>query len=370
MVKIKAPLSIVLVVVLAGCAAGNRPLPVPIESMDIPARVPGRFLSLACAGDALIAVFSDRESTTLKMIQMPVGDHLPAEAPPASVIDRIDTTPPLSPSFGVHVLAVQNSMESILYPVRQGEEKTVLKLASKSLDASQWTFDVVEPAGDPVAILPGDKGSLSIFWAAGSLLSRSYPDGTAPMTLRSPFAMVDRASVFASTGFTAYDGISHSLLTFAGNDGSGMRAIAGAGPVHSSLLASDGRLAVLTWDAATRRLVLLEGQPGESSVSGTTVTLCDQTATVALLPVRGERSRYLFLFDEERRRGGGGRVQHDLSLIAPARVLGALGSRYRKTVLVSGDERIEGFAVLQARNSLYVFVNHGKLSLLRAGLGQ
>jgi hypothetical protein len=369
MVKTKSVLSIALVVLLAGCAAGNRPLSARPETLVIPARVPGRFLSLALAGDALIAVFSDRESTTLKMLQIPIGDHLPPEAPSAAVIDKIDTTPPLSPAFGEHVLAVQNATASVLYPVREGEDKTVLKLAWKPLDASQWRFDVVEPAGHPVAILPGDKGSLSVFWAAGSLLTRSYPDGAAVQTLRSPFEIIDRASVFAPSGFTAYDGESHSLLALGVNDDGSIRTVSGAGPVHSSLLTSDGRLAVLTWDASTRRLYLLEGEPGASRGSRTTVTLCDGTATVALLPVR-ERSRYLFLFDEERRRGGGGRVQHDLSLIAPAHVLGALGSRYRKTVLLSGDERIEGFAALEARNALYILANQGKLSLLRVGLGE
>ena len=368
MVKTKAVLSFTLVVLLAGCAAPDPSLSAHIETLSIPARVPGRFLSLARAGDALVAVFSDRESTTLKMLQVPIGDHLPSEVPPAAVIDKIDTTPPLSPAFGVHVLAVHNATASVLYPVRESEDKTVLKLASKPLDASQWTFDVVEPAGDPVAILPGDKGSLSVFWAAGSLLTRSYPDGTAALTLRSPFGIVDRASVFASYGFTAYDGLSHSLLALGGNDGSSIREVSGAGPVHSSLLTPDGRLAVLTWDTSTRRLFLLEGEPGASRLSRTTVTLCDATATVALLPAR-ERSRYLFLFDEERRRGAG-RVQHDLSLIAPAHVLGALGSRYRKTVLLSGDQRIEGFAAIEALNALYIVANNGKLTLLRVGLGE
>ena len=116
MVKTKAMLSFTLVVLLAGCAAANSPVSVHPETLVVPARVPGRFLSLARAGDALLAVFSDQESTALKMLQIPVGDHLPAETQSAAVIDKIDTTPPLSPTFGEHVLLVANATASVLYP--------------------------------------------------------------------------------------------------------------------------------------------------------------------------------------------------------------------------------------------------------------
>jgi hypothetical protein len=367
MVKTKAPLLLCLVALLAGCTASLQPFSPPKEILAIPAGAPGRFLSLALAGDSLLAVFCDAGSTALEMLRVPVGPHLPATAPPPTVIDRIDTAPPLSPSFGAHVLAVSDTALSVLYLARQNEEKSVLKLATRSFDAGQWNLDVVEPPGDPVAILPGDKGALTLFWAAGSLLTRSSPDRAPAQTLRGGFQLVDQAHVYAPTGFTAYDGATHSLLdVHRDGDGFGTRVIAGAGPVHSSLLLPDGRLALLTWDAAARRLYLLEQKKGASDFSRETVTLCDETGTVALLPVVG-RTSYLFLFDEARRSGTGG-PQHVLSLIAPG--LGALGSRYGKTTLIAGPENIEGFAAVQAPGSLYVLVLQGGLKLLRVGLPQ
>jgi hypothetical protein len=313
------------------------------------------------SGDELYAVFSDAESTTLRLAEVPLGPHLPATPPAAAVIDRIDIAPPLSPSFGAHVLSVNGNVVSILYLARQGEEKSVLKLATKASGAESWTLDIVEPSGDPVALLPSDRGSLSLFWAAGSLLMRGYPDASPAATLVSRFQSLARASVFGPTGFTAYDGASQSLLELTRSGGSYTpRVIAGAGAVQSSALLPDGRLAVLTWDAAARRLLLLEEPRKGDAMTRTTVTLCDETTTVALLPVR---DGYLFLFDESRRGAVGG-PQHVLSMISRQ------GMRYRKTVLLAGAERIEGFSAARAADGLYVLALQGGVKLLRVPVPQ
>lgn len=82
----------------------------------------------------------------------------------------------------------------------------------------------------------------------------------------------------------------------------------GAGPIHSSLLLPDGRLAVLSWEQKTRRLQLLELKPGEAFPSRSLVTLSEDTNTVALLvppdqesvPAHDAPGRLFFLYDETR----------------------------------------------------------------------
>jgi hypothetical protein len=302
------------------------------------------------------------------MMKVPVGPHLPGTAPRPLVIDKIDTAPPLSPSFGAHSLTANETGMSVLYLARQSEEKSVLKLATRSRDTDQWTLDIVEPSGDPVAVLPAEKDSLALFWGAGSLLTRSSPEHAPALPLLGGFQLVEHAHVYAPTGFTVYDGASSRLLDVRrSTEGYTTRPISGGGPVHSSLLLPDGRLALVTWDAAARRLFLLEEQNGgKSDFSRETVTLCDETTGVAVLPVSG-RPAYLFLFDEARRSGTGG-PQHALSLIAPGIGTGAIGSRYGKTTLLSGPESVQGFAAVQAQGALYVLALQGGLKLLRISL--
>jgi len=166
-----------------------------------------------------------------------------------------------------------------------------------------------------------------------------------------------------------YDAASRSLIVVSGSDtGFISRELAGAAAVHSSLLSSDGQLAVLTWDAQTRRLSLLEERSGAARISRSTITLSERTGTVALLTAPG-RSTYMFLFDEERQLGGI-RAQHQLSIIAPGYLLGAIGTRYRKAALLSGTEPIEGFAAVETQDALYVLALQGGLKLLRLGLAR
>jgi hypothetical protein len=358
MVKTKASLALCCAILLSACPTGTG-ISLHPERLSLPAGAPGRFLSLGVSGSELCAVFPDAESTTLKLVRIPLGPHLPATAPPSVVIDKIDFAPPLSPTFGAHVLSVSDTAISVLYLARQGEDKSVLKLATKADDGQSWTLDIVEPTGDPVALLPGDKGGLSLFWASGALMTRGYPDSLPALSLVSGFQSLARASVFGPTGFTAFDGATRQLLRISRSGSSySSRVIAGGAAVQSSALLPDGRLAVLCWDAAARRLLLIEEQQGDAPLSRTTVTLCDETTNVALVPTR---DGYLFLFDESRRGGVGG-PRHVLSLISRQ------GLRYRKTVLLEGVERIDGFSAVKTDDALYVMAVQGSVTLLRVAI--
>jgi hypothetical protein len=369
MVKTKATLLLVSVAFLACCTERQQGFLLHPETMSIPGNSHGRFVSLAVAGTNLVAAFSDRETTTLKFMRLPLGLHLPAEAPAATVVDKVDVSPPLSPTFGAHVLSAHGDTVDILYLDRESEDRSVLKLASKSLDAPQWNLDVLEPPGEPLAALPAANGTISVFWAADSILSRRLPGSSPLSTLRSSFQQAGQASVYGPGGFTVFDAASRSLIVVSGSEtGFISRELAGGTAVHSSLLASDGLLAVLTWDAHTRRLSLLEQRSEMAKISRTTISLSEGTGTVALLPAPA-RSTYMFLFDEERQLGGI-RAQHQLSVIAPGYLLGAIGARYRKATLLSGTEPIEGFAAVETQDALYVLALQGGLKLLRLGLAQ
>jgi hypothetical protein len=369
MVKTKATLLLALVVLVAGCTERQQGFLLHPEILPVPGNSHGRFVSLAVAGADLVAAFSERETTTLRFMRLPLGAHLPAEAPAAAIVDKIDVSPPLSPTFGAHVLSAHGDTVDILYLDRESEDRFVLKLASRSVDAPQWNLDVLEPAGQPLAVLPAANGTVSVFWAADSLFSRRLPGASPLLTLRSTFQQAGQASVYGPGGFTAFDAASRSLIVVSGSEtGFIARELTGATAVQSSLLGSDGLLAVLTWDARTRRLVLLEQRSEMEKISRTTVSLSEGTGTVALLPAPA-RSTYMFLFDEERQLGGI-RAQHQLSIIGPGYRLGAIGARYRKATLLSGMEPIEGFAAVETQDALYVLVLQGGLKLLRLELAQ
>lgn len=361
-----AALSLPLLILFAGCSFGRGAVTAHPEVLEISEGVPGKNLSLAVSDTMLLAVFSDRESTTLKTLLVPIGPHLPAAAPRATVLDKIDVTPPLSPTFGEHAVVVSGNQIGVLYAARHNEDRSVLKLAYRTTDAPQWKLDIVDPPGDPVALLPQPNASLAVFWASGALLSHTFPSSDPATVLHDPFQLQSRASVFSPTGFTVFDGASQTMMEVSlGDSGATSRVVPNATAVHSSLLTPDGRLAVLTWDVRSRRLLLIEEKPGKEGFSRTTVTLCDGTTTVALLPPH-KRAGFLFLFDEIRHSGAGS-TEHVLSLLSPGGLLGGFGSRYEKSVILSGPQPIEGFSALETPDAIYVLALQGTLKLLRIG---
>ncbi len=389
MVKTKALILIACVSILADCGLLGRSERASPDLLEIARGRLGQSVSLVRAGATLVAVYSDWETTGLYSVQIPVADSLPAAAPVAKMIDRIDMTLPVSPSFGEQVALARGNTVTVMYLARVGEDKQVLKVASRDIGAPAWTVDAIEPYGDPLAILPAENDRLDVFWASGALLHMSYPQNGQPDPLLDRFLPAGRASVFfgaqgSPRGMTAYDQASRSLFVFSWNGaGYDRTTMEGGGPVHSSFLLGDGRLVVLSWDQKTKRLELLQGKNGEARASRTLVTLTQDTGSVAVLPsiadwpdtAAGDSARMaalradslLFLYDEARPMGAG-RSVHELSLLAPGTGWGPAAHRYRKMVLLSGDEPISSFSAVEVEGSLYVLVHQGSLKLLRLGL--
>ena len=352
---------------LVGCSAVRQVVVVHPEVLTLANGPLGPACSLADAGDSLMCVYSSPATTTLDAVQVPVGPRLPQEAPSAYVIDKIDSAPPLAPGFGQHVLTVQQGVAHVLYQDRRSESKTVLKIASRGPQETQWRLDVLEPAGDPVALLPGPRGAPVAFWSANALLARPLAASAEPQSLRSPFHLGSRPSVAGPTAFTAFDTDADELVAVTGAaDGWSLSAVRGAGAVQASLVTPKGLLSVLSWDARTRRLLLHEQREATGDFVRTTVTLCNGTTSVALLP-GPTPSTYLFVFDEVRA-GSVGSASHQVSVIAPGPVLGALGARYRKAVLCAGDAPVQSLSAVVSGKALYVLVLQRDLKLLRVDL--
>jgi hypothetical protein len=305
--------------------------------------------------------------TTLDLALLPEGPHLPPSPPPAEIIDKVDVVAPLSPSFGENVLSVAGGRAAVLYLDRESDVKNVLKLTTRTFGEKQWNLDILEPAGDPLDLEPGASGGFDAAWSSG-LVSYRPSAGQVPDTGTAlPFKLQGRPSADGSGGFTAFDSLTSQLLWLRWTGaGFSTRVVPAGSPVQSSLRSASGKLGVLSWDAKTRRLLLHQESAPAGTFSTSTVTVCDGTDTVALLPGQSD-STFLIVFDEVRAVGGG-RFVSQVSLIAPGSLLGARGSRYRKAVLWSGDARIDGFAAARTPDALYVLVSQGSVKLLRIPL--
>jgi len=372
MVKTRTLLDVLLplafAAALCGCSARGRLVGVHPESLQLSPGATGAALSLSADSNALYAVFADRATAGLDMITLPVGPHLPGTAPPPELIDKVDTAAPLSPSFGEHVMASGGGRVAVLYLDRKADPHGVLKLASRAPSATQWDLDVLEPAGDPLALLPDGSGGFGAAWASGLLYYRSQsgrmPAPDPPISLQ----LEGRPGPDGQAGFTAYDRLA-SVLLWLGWNGTGFTAtpVPDGGTVSASLRVPSGRLAVVSYSPRERRLLLHQESPGATAFSSQTVTVCDGTTGVALLPGPSDSS-FVFVYDEARTVSAG-RTTYQLSVIAPGSVLGALGSRYRKAVLSEGDLRIDGFAAARTADALYVLLSQGNLRILRIPLG-
>ncbi|HET6451687.1 MAG TPA: hypothetical protein VFI08_10265 [Spirochaetia bacterium] len=336
------------------------------ESLRLAPGPGGSFLSVAADSERIAAVFADPSTATLDFAAVPSGPHLPAVAPAAEVIDKVDVAPPLAPFFGENILRVDHGTVGVLYLDRETDTRNVLKLAWKGPSDAQWNLDAMDPAGDPLYLQPDGKSGFSAAWSSGTISYRS-PAGQVtvpvpPISLR----LVGRSSQTLGGGFSAYDSIASVLLAFQWTGtGFSAQAIPDGTPIQASLRSADGRLAVLSWDPSDRRLLLRrERSPGAFSTQ--TVTVCEGTTGVALLPGSDE-SQFLFVFNETRSLGAG-RVESLVSVVGPGGLLGARGSRYRKAVLSRGETFVDGFAATRTQDSLYVLVSQGDVRLLRVPL--
>ncbi len=124
--------------ILCGCAARGPFARVSPESIELSRGPASSFLSIAELSGVLYAVYADRATTTLDLVEIPDGPHLPSAPPVPEVIDKVDVVAPLSPAFGEHVLSVGGDGAAVLYLDRETDVKNVLKLATRAVGQKQW----------------------------------------------------------------------------------------------------------------------------------------------------------------------------------------------------------------------------------------
>jgi hypothetical protein len=323
---------------------------------------PGPYASLLLHGSSVAAVFADRETASLCVVEVPIDGTPPAVAPTPVFVDRIDIAAPLGGSFGVHAAGSIDGGLRLLYLDREREDRQLLKCVAAG--SAGWRLELVEPFGLPIAVLAGPDGKPLDVWESGYLLARGSADDRRlwpELIPRGPGVPIAPANGGSPTGFTAWDDAAGTLLaTRVTADGPRTDAIGGAGPVHAMAEAPDGTLGIVTWDAANRRILLLERAPGVSTFTSTTVTLCDGVNGLFLV---WTPTGWLFVHDEVRP-AAGGRWLWELAVLIPGPK--AVGRpQYRRGVLSSGPDAISGLRAVVANGSLFVLEMRDGLRLLK-----
>jgi hypothetical protein len=363
MVKTTAALPLLFVVLLAGCAS-RQLVDLHPQTLRISAGGVGP-VSLVRLGDSLLGVFAQRSTASLDSFLLPLAPRMPGTPPAVKVIDVVDVAPPLSAAFGTHLLRSSGDAVMLLYEDRISAETTALKLATRASGDAQWTLKVLDPPGAPLQVIPSPPGGYQVFWATDGILTRSLP-GTVSTLLVPSFRLAGLPADLGGSGFVARNREDDTLYAVQRTgDMTAVRRFQVTGEVFSSTSAHDGAVSILSWDRRTRRLVLYEEAAPGGSLRRTTVTVCDGTGTVALLPGVNPGA-HTFVFDEIRRRAG--RTMHDVSIIAPAGALHRNAGGYRKSVLYESDQPVEGFSVVQTQDALYVLVQTDELTLVRAAV--
>jgi hypothetical protein len=347
----------------AGWGAGAREsMDLVPSAMDFPGIRPAPYATLLARGELLTVVYADRDTTSLRALDVPAGGDLPRTAPRDTFVDKVDIVPPLGGSFGLHAAAAVDGHLRLLYLDRERDDRPLLKLVTE--EAAGWRLQLIEPLGAPLAILAGADGTPMDAWAPGSLRLRG---ASGEQVLREPFAPLGQAFPLAAansvlgTGFGCWDDASGELLVVRSDpDGVQSFPVPGAGPISAIAEAPDGTVAVATWDAAGRRILLLEHDGAGRPLRRTTVTVCDGTTGVFLA---WTPSGWLFVYDEVRPVPVG-RWMRELAVLSPEpRTVGR--PRYRRGLLTSGNQPIAGFRALITRGSLFVLEMGDGLRLLK-----
>ncbi len=365
--SIASPL--LLSILILGCASPRRTERLDYRSIVLAQSRAGRFTSLFDTGNSLTAVFSNWESASLTVTDIPdsAWQDSTTENPRnfrTDFSDKIDVAPIQAPDFGEHIGAMIGFSLHVLYPDRRMERRPILKWLSRSA-LGDWRVDVLEPAGQPIACIANGIGNPVAFWSTDSLLAGGKADSS-PRIVLSPFSPA-AAGCAVGEGFTVYDLTTRRLLFISAREEEiEVRDIPGGNPLHYSILTARGTLAVVTFNPSTGRILLLEQADKNDGWRRTTVAFSEDTRSLFFTPYD---SGYLFLYDSLERKSAGAPA-HALSLLVPH------GRRYDRYTLWAAKKPISGFSAVIRANTLFVLASREKTELLRieipdvAGIGR
>jgi len=356
---------------LLSCVRQSEDATVRCESLKLPFHRYGPSLSAVVSSANLAIAFTDRENASLNMSLIPLKGPWNASSPSFETVDRIDWANSFSVDFGSMLLAVDGSRENLFYLDREREGEDILKWAYRRAGTDPWSVDTFVPPGRPLAFVPDADGRCGFYWMSDGIYRTALSplpsaEGARPASLSGDPMSVHKRILFDGTampvssggrsGFTAYDADTDSLSFWEWKaDHLDETRIPGGSRIQASRLRPDGTLAILLYEARTRRIVFKEQTASPKGFRETGVTLAD--GTTALFFLEGKEGTRFF-FTELVEDGHGG-TQAALSL------LHKVEGEYRKRVLSSEAGAIRSLSIVESGGEIYAVLLRDTIEALR-----
>ena len=356
--RVKTIYSGILILCLFNCRGYDAAGKLPIRALELPARRPSGPLSLFTAGDGLAAVFTEAESASLEILEIPLGRFEDGKAPIAVFADKIADGPTPLPDFGAYASGKIDGVLHLLYLDRKRENSPILKWLTHA-ENGPWMADVLETQSSswPIAVVGDGSGNAILFWISGTALFARLQAGGV-REIMSGISPGSSGSV-SGTGFSYFDPVSGDSRFFSLRGESVDSIVMGdAGPIQCAGRTPNGLPAVMTYAAAEKRIFLLEQTGDAGQIKKTTVALAEETRSLFFT---GYRGGYAFLYDGIGKAAEGS-LGYFLSLLLP------VGRRYEKFTVMESEMPITAFAAVIEDSVLYVLALQKSLKLFEVSL--
>jgi hypothetical protein len=356
--RVKTIYTVFIVLCLLNCQGHDSAGKLPTRALELPVKHSSGPLSLFLAGDNLSAIYTDAESASLGVAEIPLGRFEDGKAPIAVFADKIADGPTPLPDFFAYSGGEIDGVLHLLYLDRKRENSPILKWLTHAKNRP-WMADVLETQSSswPIAVVGDGDGNASLFWITGTTLFERLQAGGV-REIMSGISPGSRGSV-TGTGFSYFDLVSGDLSFFSLRGESVERIVMGNGnPLQCAGRTPMGLPAVMTYAAAERRIYLLEQTGDSGKIKKTTVAPAEETRSLFFT---GYRGGYAFLYDGIEKTAEGS-VGYFVSLLLPA------GRRYEKFTVMESDAPITAFAAVIKDSALYVLALQKSLSLFEVSL--
>jgi hypothetical protein len=368
--RLKSLLLALLAFGMLECSGNDEHLPARPAAFDTRLVPSVQSFSLALAGGSLDLVFADRNSLVLAKVEILPA---PSSNPPFSLgtltfLDRISDMPGDDPLFGAQLFFTQATDRHLLYLGRAADESMLLKHIHWQQNAGNATIDALPFAGRPLAAMPGDDGTLELYFENGGMLCRQpLKPGAAAETLLGSFGPARSASMLADErlqAFTVFDLQSQRLILFRKNGRSlDPTVVCPFGAVHFSAMSPDGKAMILAYDQPKKRIVLFQENQSGAGFNARPVTVANEVSCLGMFFYDGMP----FFLYSERVGPRSGRALYQLSLLIP-RSAALERLSYRRQILQSGASPIPCFRAVASSDRLYLALLQGSVRFLRMNL--
>ncbi len=350
--RVKTTFAIFLSLSFAACGTGAGG-GLEIRQLDVRAGRPAGYGSLYALDTGLVAAFSDAESASLSIAEVPFSRFSVPAPVEASFSDVVAKGAFGTSGFGVHAGAVVQGLFNVLYLDRRRDESAILKWLVRGRDGG-WTAEVMEKGASlwPLAVLEDNDGNAVPFWISGSSIVAHFP-GAESATILAGASPGGYASA-GRKGFSYYDPSRRALKYYALSGQTLQEVeIEDGGPVHCAGRTREGFPAVLTYSPHKKRLFLFERAANDGPMGKTTVVSAEDAHSVFFTP---REEGYVFSYD------AAGKDGYSLHLLFQR------GRRYERFIVAESAVPIQGFSAVLHGNAFYALVMGGGLKLVEARL--